>query len=300
MALINCPKCGHILSNTAKRCPHCGYAPALKNDIHKKSSATKIIFILLAVCAILLGLFFAYRVSQKKTGEIASEEYETLETKCAIEELAEEVVIDDPLSYVDSTNYHEVDGETLYLWLCKEREQGRDWRLKESDVNKLTEEQMSTLGVGKSTTEIIIADIEVSDEASQQEIPANNDESEQVVIDEVVTQEANIIDDKVWSNVDERAKFQGGETALMEYLKNNIHYPEDCRDNSIQGRVVVQFIIEKDGSISSLRVVRGKDPSLDKEAQRVVMSMPKFIPAKVGGQPVRSEYTLPITFKITD
>lgn len=105
-------------------------------------------------------------------------------------------------------------------------------------------------------------------------------------------------EDEIYVNVEERAQFPGGEAALYKYLANNIRYPEIARQNDIQGRVVVQFVVSKSGDIGSVKVVRGKDHDLDREAIRVVKSMPKFIPAKVDGKPVSSWYTLPVNFKL--
>ncbi|MDE6118730.1 MAG: energy transducer TonB, partial [Muribaculaceae bacterium] len=87
---------------------------------------------------------------------------------------------------------------------------------------------------------------------------------------------------------------------LYEYLSKNIRYPEQAAQNDIQGRVTVQFVVEKDGSIGEVKVVRSKDPDLDKEAVRVVKSLPKFVPGKMNGQSVRVWFTLPITFKLNN
>ncbi|MDE6317852.1 MAG: energy transducer TonB, partial [Muribaculaceae bacterium] len=75
-------------------------------------------------------------------------------------------------------------------------------------------------------------------------------------------------------------------------------YPTMAMENNVQGRVVVQFVVTKDGSIGEVKVARGKDPDLDKEAVRVVKTLPKFIPGKMNGQAVNVWYTLPINFKL--
>ena len=84
----------------------------------------------------------------------------------------------------------------------------------------------------------------------------------------------------------------------MQYLATNLHYPLVCEENGIQGRVVVAFIVEKDGSVSNVKVVRSVDPALDKEAMRLAKSMPKWTPGKLKGEPVRVKYTMPISFKL--
>lgn len=115
---------------------------------------------------------------------------------------------------------------------------------------------------------------------------------------EVVVEEKKPEPEKIFTAVEESPKFPGGEKEMYNWLSRNIRYPEMAQQNNIQGRVTVQFVVEKDGSIGEVKVVRGKDPDLDKEAVRVVKSMPKFIPGKMNGQAVRVWYTLPINFKL--
>ncbi len=93
-------------------------------------------------------------------------------------------------------------------------------------------------------------------------------------------------------------QFPGGEQALFKFLNENIKYPVIAQENGIQGRVICQFVVNTDGSIVDIQVVRGVDPSLDKEAVRVIQSMPKWIPGKQRGKPVRVRFTLPINFKL--
>ena len=105
-------------------------------------------------------------------------------------------------------------------------------------------------------------------------------------------------DNKVFDVVEQQPTFPGGQAALLQWLGQNIHYPAVAEEQGIQGRVVVSFVVEKDGSISSVQVVRGVDPSLDKEAVRVVKSMPRWTPGKQNGQAVRVKYNVPVTFKL--
>ena len=92
--------------------------------------------------------------------------------------------------------------------------------------------------------------------------------------------------------------FPGGTAALMEFLQNNVKYPVVAQENGVQGRVVVSFVVEKDGSITDVKVVRSVDPSLDKEATRVVKSMPNWIPGKQNGAAVRVKYNVPVSFRL--
>ena len=105
-------------------------------------------------------------------------------------------------------------------------------------------------------------------------------------------------DNKVYDVVEQMPSFSGGPSALMQYLSSNIKYPVKAEEKKIQGRVVCTFVVERDGSITDVRVVNSVDPSLDKEAIRVVKSMPKWIPGRANGKPVRVKYTVPVTFRI--
>ena len=103
---------------------------------------------------------------------------------------------------------------------------------------------------------------------------------------------------KVFDVVEQMPSFPGGPTALMTYLSQNTKYPVVAQENGVQGRVVVSFVVERDGSITDVRVVRSVDPSLDKEATRVVKSMPNWIPGKQNGSTVRVKYNVPVSFKL--
>jgi len=106
--------------------------------------------------------------------------------------------------------------------------------------------------------------------------------------------------DKVYVQVDEMPKFPGGEEAFGKYISEHVNYPEIAQKNDIQGKVFVTFHILKDGSVTNAKVVRGVDPSLDKEALRVIKSMPNWEPGKQKGEPVNVEFTVPIAFKLDD
>ena len=103
---------------------------------------------------------------------------------------------------------------------------------------------------------------------------------------------------QIFEVVEQNPSFPGGEKALMDYLYKNIKYPSVAQDNGIQGRVLIQFVVNKDGSIVDPKVLRSVDPSLDKEAMRVVTAMPKWTPGKQRGKPVRVRFTLPVTFRL--
>ena len=90
--------------------------------------------------------------------------------------------------------------------------------------------------------------------------------------------------------------FPGGQEAMLQFLKENLLWPDVEAD--VQGRVIVTFVVETDGSLTDLKVVRGLDPAFDKEALRIVKSMPKWIPGTQNGQPIRVRYSVPVTFKL--
>ena len=105
-------------------------------------------------------------------------------------------------------------------------------------------------------------------------------------------------ENKVFDIVEQQPLFPGGPAALMKYLSEHTKYPVVAQENGIQGRVTVQFVVEKDGSISDVHVLRGVDPSLDKEAVRVVKSMPRWTPGKQNGITVRVNYRVPVLFRL--
>lgn len=104
------------------------------------------------------------------------------------------------------------------------------------------------------------------------------------------------VENKVFESVEEMPSFPGGMSALMKYLADNVKYPVDAQENGLQGRVVVSFVVERDGSITNVQAVRSVYPSLDSEAVRVVEAMPRWKPGKLNGLPVRVKYNVPVTF----
>lgn len=106
------------------------------------------------------------------------------------------------------------------------------------------------------------------------------------------------VENKVFDVVEQMPSFPGGPSALMKYLSENVKYPVVAQENGVQGRVVVSFVVERDGHITDVKVVRSVDPSLDKEAARVVRSMPAWIPGKQNGSAVRVKYNVPVSFKL--
>ena len=123
---------------------------------------------------------------------------------------------------------------------------------------------------------------------------ALKDDKATTVTMNVVEDEQNATDDKVFDVVENMPEFNGGMGALMQYLSDNIRYPEE---KDIQGRVIVRFVVGKDGSISNAQVVKSVHPSFDAEALRIINNMPKWIPGTQNGKPVNVKYVVPINFK---
>lgn len=162
---------------------------------------------------------------------------------------------------------------------------------KDSEVKP--EEEMKTQDELKETKTAIGAfDVKGNDESGGTVLQA----VEKIATPEPPKQEAE--QNKVFDVVEQQPQFPGGMGALNQWLGSNIKYPAMAAENGIEGRVIVQFVVERDGSVSGVHVVRGVDPSLDKEATRVVAQMPKWIPGKQNGSAVRVKYTVPVTFRL--
>lgn len=115
---------------------------------------------------------------------------------------------------------------------------------------------------------------------------------------EILYEDQELEKDEIFISVEEMPDFPGGSAKLIEYIQKNLRYPMSARENDTQGKVFVGFVVEKDGSISDVKVLRGIGDGCDEEAVRVVQSLPKFNPGKQNGNPVRVQYTLPIVFSL--
>lgn len=109
-----------------------------------------------------------------------------------------------------------------------------------------------------------------------------------------------VVDETIYTIaiVEQAPSFPGGESAMYEWLSKNINYPVIAQENNIQGRVVMQFVVGRNGEIEEVEILRGVDSSLDQEALRVIKAMPRWIPGKQGGNAVKVRYTLPVQFKL--
>lgn len=144
--------------------------------------------------------------------------------------------------------------------------------------------------------EIVKNDIEVVDDFSTVSEDKNLNHEIVWIAPEVEAEEVD--EDIIVDHVEHMPEFPGGMTALMKYLGSNIKYPSISQEVGSQGRVIVQFVVNKDGTIVNPTVVRGVDAYLDKEAVRVISSMPKWKPGVQNGKKVRVKYTVPVVFRL--
>ena len=140
--------------------------------------------------------------------------------------------------------------------------------------------------------------VDNNQEVATIEINTEDDKNKIVEIAAPVAAAVEEEDQVIFQVVETMPSFPGGDADLFKFLSNNVKYPVIAQENGIQGRVICQFVVNKDGSIVDVEVVRAVDPSLDKEAIRVIKSMPKWSPGKQRGKSVRVKYTLPVNFKL--
>ena len=142
----------------------------------------------------------------------------------------------------------------------------------------------------------------VEDDVETETIEINTEDEKDVEVVIAPPVEAPVEEEEeevIFMVVETMPEFPGGQQALFKYLGENVKYPVIAQENGIQGRVICQFVVNKDGSIVDVVVVRSSgEPSLDKEALRVINSMPKWKPGKQRGKPVRVKYTVPVNFRL--
>ena len=161
--------------------------------------------------------------------------------------------------------------------------------IKKDDEVKPEDEIKSQDDLAKTNTAIGTFDVKGNDEAEGEVLKAK-----EVIADEKPKEEET----KVFDVVEQMPEFPGGQAALLKWISDHIKYPAIAEENGIQGRVVCTFVVERDGSVTDVQVARSIDPSLDKEAIRVLRQMPRWNPGKQNGSAVRVKYTVPVTFKL--
>ena len=147
------------------------------------------------------------------------------------------------------------------------------------------------------TINIVEDDVEVDDDISI-DVEANENTEVEEYVPVETTDEEEVEEQQIFMVVESAPEFPGGEESLTKYLFENIKYPQMAKESGIQGRVFVTFVVERDGSVTDVRVLRGIGGGCDEEAIRVVKGMPRWTPGKQRGKPVRVQFNLPIKFTL--
>ncbi len=165
------------------------------------------------------------------------------------------------------------------------------------EITKQEEQKPQPVEQPQQTTQLEI----VEDNVETEDININAEVEQNEVIEEYVAPEVveeEVTEQEIFQIVEEMPAFPGGEAKLMEYVGKNIKYPQIARETGIQGRVFIGFVVEPDGSVSNVKLLRGIGGGCDEEAMRVVKSMPKWKPGKQRGKAVRVSYQIPVFFKL--
>ena len=165
------------------------------------------------------------------------------------------------------------------------------------EITKQEEPEPQPVEVPKQAIQLEV----VEDDVKVEDVEINAEVDQEEVIEEIVqveVQEEEVVEQEIFQIVEEMPAFPGGEAKLMEYVGKNIKYPQIARETGIQGRVFIGFVVEPDGSVSNVKLLRGIGGGCDEEAMRVVKSMPKWKPGKQRGKAVRVSYQIPVFFKL--
>lgn len=251
--------------------------------IRRDTSRRNLWAVIALICGLIaiVALFLIVNVAQNAIAAAAAE-HETEVTLEAIEEELEEEKDDEEIVYEVEELEQLVAEETVM-----NSEKFTAYEMEDDAPEQVTKTQDEV-----ATSDVAIGAIDYDQGSNEAEHVLKVNEK---VVDEVPPA---VEETKVFDVVEQMPSFKGGDAALMEWLNKNIKYPVIAEENGIQGRVVATFVVERDGSITDVKIVKSVDPSLDKEAVRVLKSMPKWIPGKQNGQPVRVKYTVPVTFRL--
>ena len=243
--------------------------------------ATLIGLIVILVGAYFLGMYNDFRAKQHEAELQAQLEQQLAQMA---EEVPEEEAPEEEIQAVEAPEQEQALPEEILNTI-------KDTEIQIAADNEVTEDITSKDDVAESTA---AAGATTFDQGT------DNLEVVRTHKDEIIVEEKKPEPKKeeIFTAVEQMPQFPGGEAELMKYIANHIKYPPMAAENNIQGRVVVKFVVKKDGSVGEVQVLRGKDPDLDKEAVRVVRTLPNFIPGKMNGQAVSVWFTLPINFKL--
>jgi len=254
-------------------------AYAIRQDTSKRNLYAMLA--LVAGLALIVLTFLGVNVAQNAIAA-AQAEHETEVTLEQIEEEIEEEKDDEEIVY-DIQEIEQMVAEETVM----NSEKFTAYEMEDDAPEQVTKTQDE---VAQSDVAIGAIDYDKGSDEAEHVLKVN-----EKVVDEVPPK---VEETKIFDVVEQMPHFNGGDAALMEYLHKNIKYPVIAEENGIQGRVVTTFVVERDGSITDVKVIKSVDPSLDKEAVRVVKSMPKWVPGRQNGSPVRVKFTLPVTFRL--
>lgn len=237
-----------------------------------------VVVVMIAAFLISLGVSALERVEDE--GPLAEAEQEVVSVDTSVDEPEE---IEEPEERYEEPEVEEALPEEILntvkvteLAIVDDDQVTKEDEIKNQDEMRETETAFGSTDFDQGTDDVAVI----------------REHKEEIIVEE--KKETN----EVFKVVEQQPQFPGGIEALYKFLNDHIRYPEQAAQNNVQGRVTVQFVVERDGSIGEVKVVRGRDPDLDKEAVRVVKSLPNFIPGKNNGQAVRVWYTLPINFRL--
>lgn len=156
------------------------------------------------------------------------------------------------------------------------------------------------INIVDNNTDLPEKEVETTEEINQAIVstPGTGQVSTAVATGPVGPVVEEVDDDRIFDVVEENAQFPGGDEACMKWLRDHIKYPSICQEQGVQGRVIVAFVVNKDGTIVDVKVLRSPDQHLSDEAVRVVKQMPKWKPARQGNRSVRSRFNLPVMFRL--
>lgn len=244
-----------------------------------------VLFTIIGLIVVLVGGYFWGMYSDYKRAEYEAQLQAQLEQQLAA--LAEEPVEEDQPEENQAIEEPEPEQATPeeILNTIKDTQIAvvADTEVKE-DITSKDEVQESTAAAGATTFDKGTDDLNVVRE-----------HKDEIIVEEKKPEPKK---DEIFTAVEQMPQFPGGDAELYKWISSHIKYPTMAAENNIHGRVTVRFVVKEDGSIGRVEVLRGKDPDLDKEAQRVVKTLPKFIPGKMNGRAVQVWYTLPINFKL--
>ncbi len=240
----------------------------------------------LAVVSLLVflwGMYSDYRAEQAKieADRLAAIEQQQME-ELAIEEeeeQADENQMEQEIEIPEALPEEILNTEKFTEFLVVENDKEIE-QVKSSDEVKETETALGSTNFDQGTDDLNVV----------------REHKNEVIVEEKKPEP--VVENKVFDSVEQMPQFPGGEGELLKWIGSHIKYPTMAMENNIQGRVVVRFVVTQDGSVGEVKVVRSKDPDLDREAVRVVKSLPKFIPGKMNGHAVNVWYTLPVNFKL--